>query len=312
MPTSHGKLEVLLNLIISQWGKKVESVAKSEEGSIRVQFSDKSLAEGTFLAGCDGTRSKVREILCGLNQTDPDNKVLPVRFLGASVDLSYNIISRLRKLDPLFFQASHPNDSFMFFGIQDTRHDNKRSKELDTCRCQVIVSWPYRKGFLGENDPIAIPQTEQEKLSLMRKIADTWTGPFRDAVHSIQEDTSLLAINLEDYLPSRGFWDNLGGRATLLGDAAHAMTMYRGEAANHAFKDVEELVERMVEHTLDIPTVCFSYENSMIDRTRRAVLASRQACLDAHEHSRIDHRSPLISKRAIVPGDVDYVDSPVL
>ena len=45
------------------------------------------------------------------------------------------------------------------------------------------------------------------------------------------------------------------------------------------------------------------YEIEMITRTRPAVLASRRACLDAHDYRRIDERSPLISKRAIVVDD---------
>jgi len=40
-----------------------------------------------------------------------------------------------------------------------------------------------------------------------------------------------------------------------------------------------------------------AYEEEMIGRTGPAVLTSRQACLDAHEYSRITDQSALISKR---------------
>lgn len=274
---------------------------QSEELGIRVEFTDGSFANGTFLTGCDGTRSKVREILCSLNGTKPCNNTLPVRFLGSSVVLNSEAVQPLRDLDPLFFQGSHPNNSFMFFGIQDTPANNGQ-EDQDTYRCQVNVSWPYRKGFLGENEPIEIPPTDKEKFNLLRKISATWTSPFRDAVGNIPESSPLLAIKIEDRDPSAEPWDNLGGRATLVGDAAHPMTMYRGEACNHNIKDVEGFIEAVMEHKLDFRKACISYEKKMIDRTSLAVLASRQACLHAHEHEKIDGESPLISKRAIVPG----------
>ena len=40
-----------------------------------------------------------------------------------------------------------------------------------------------------------------------------------------------------------------------------------------------------------------SYEAEMIDRTELAVLASRQACLDAHDWSRLNDKSPLVRRR---------------
>ena len=43
-----------------------------------------------------------------------------------------------------------------------------------------------------------------------------------------------------------------------------------------------------------------SYERDMVSRTHPAVLASRQACIDAHDYERINETSPLLSKRAIV------------
>jgi hypothetical protein len=41
------------------------------------------------------------------------------------------------------------------------------------------------------------------------------------------------------------------------------------------------------------------FEDRVVARTRPAVLASRQACLDAHDWSRISPQSPLLSRRAM-------------
>jgi hypothetical protein len=42
-----------------------------------------------------------------------------------------------------------------------------------------------------------------------------------------------------------------------------------------------------------------AYEAEMCVRGRPAVLASRRACLDAHEQGRINEKSPLMARRAI-------------
>lgn len=59
----------------------------------------------------------------------------------------------------------------------------------------------------------------------MKKIAEGWCEPFRSSVMRIPDGTEVTTINLEDWVPKKGLWDNLGGKVTMLGDAAHAMTM---------------------------------------------------------------------------------------
>lgn len=122
-------------------------------------------------------------------------------------------------------QGSDPKTNvFLFFAFQDTPANNDRANK-DTYSCQVIVSWPYRAGFLGRDEPTEIPTETGERLKLMRQIADGWASPFREAVLDVADGTNVQAIRLEDWPPALGTWTNLDGRATLIGDAAHAMTM---------------------------------------------------------------------------------------
>ena len=47
-------------------------------------------------------------------------------------------------------------------------------------------------------------------------------------------------------------------------------------------------------------TACEKYEEEMVNRAAPAVLASRKACLDAHDTKRgVDGDSPLVSKRKV-------------
>lgn len=137
-----------------------------------------------------------------------------------------------------------------------------------------------------------------------------WAEPFRECVLRIPEDTEVKSVGLEDWVPRRGLWDG-NGKATLVGDAAHAMTMYRGEAANHGIQDVEVLLAHICPaitcggadgyaqgHGEGLGGAIAAYEEEMIERTAPAVLTSRRACLDAHDYNTIGEESPLVSKRA--------------
>jgi 2-polyprenyl-6-methoxyphenol hydroxylase-like FAD-dependent oxidoreductase len=291
------------NNCLLQWSKSLDKITHETEYEIDVEFDDGTTASGTHLVGCDGARSKVREILCSLAGQNSRNDPVDVRFLGCSVELPSDVVARMRQLDPLFLQGHHPNGSFLFFGIQETPAINEWQK----FRCQVNVSWQYRKGFLGRDHPTEVPGCQKARLALIREIASHWTSPFQDIVCSIPIETPLQNIRLEDWSQSdSGTWENLHGRATLIGDAAHAMTMYRGEAVNHGITDVYDLIECYLhtlsdsEGTLNGQEACDTFEKKMVDRTKNAIRASRQACLDAHYSKTIDEASPLISKRAAI------------
>ena len=111
-----------------------------------------------------------------------------------------------------------------------------------------------------------------------------------------------MPIHLADWLPRR--MTAFDGRVVLLGDSAHAMVMYRGEGANHAIVDVGALFQHLQLLVAAGETdaglykdAVEKYEVEMIERTELAVLASRQACLDAHDFKRLNDRSPLVRRR---------------
>lgn len=75
----------------------------------------------------------------------------------------------------------------------------------------------------------------------------------------------------------------------------------RGEGANHAIFDVLEFAQQVLPHledtTVELRNAIDRYEDSVVARTRPAVYASRQACIDAHWWERISGNSPLLSRR---------------
>ncbi|KXL49230.1 MAG: hypothetical protein FE78DRAFT_28427 [Acidomyces sp. 'richmondensis'] len=233
------------------------------------------------------------------NPAVAENSRLPIRLLGVTVLLSNSVGQQMKQLDPFCFQGADPRtNSFLFFSFLDTPSHNDRSDNGDNFACQIIVSWPFRRGFLGSSVEIECPDTHVDRLNLLKDIVDGWAPQFRNLVQNIPDGSPVHQIRVEDWIPQEGLWSNLDGKATLMGDAAHAMTMYRGEAANHAITDVRSWVDYIFP-TLKINTekelsmlrqACKDYEEEMIPRSSTAVRSSRKACLDAHGSAAFDDK----------------------
>lgn len=146
--------------------------------------------------------------------------------LGVSVVYPTALALKMRAQDPFFFQGGDPeSDTYMWFSFLDTPSNNLRHDNPDTYECQIMVSWPYRTGFTGRQEPLEVPNTSQERVTLMKSLAEGWAEPFQECVMAIPEEAEAQAIKPEDFLPRRGMWDNWQGRITMVGDAAHAMAM---------------------------------------------------------------------------------------
>ncbi|KAL8706572.1 MAG: hypothetical protein Q9201_000385 [Fulgogasparrea decipioides] len=218
---------LLLEGLDVQWSKTLESISYPGLDTVIAHFSDHTSAAGMLLIGADGSRSRARSLLLAHEPHLAINNVLPVRLLGASVVYPQDLALRMRALDPFFFQGGDPaSDAFMWFSFLDTPANNSR-EDPDTYECQILISWPHRNGFRGVNKPLDIPATNEEQIRLMKELVDGWANPFHDCVMNIPADAEIKAIALEDFVPRPGLWDNRSGRVTLMGDAAHAMTMCR-------------------------------------------------------------------------------------
>jgi len=72
------------------------------------------------------------------------------------------------------------------------------------------------------------------------------------------------------------------GRATLLGDSAHAMLPYLAQGAAMAIEDGCVLAAMIARHRDDLDAALSSYEQLRVPRTRLAVLGSRQRARENH------------------------------
>jgi 2-polyprenyl-6-methoxyphenol hydroxylase-like FAD-dependent oxidoreductase len=87
----------------------------------------------------------------------------------------------------------------------------------DTYKVQIQLSWSR---FSADDD---IPASNSERIALLKRRAAGFAPPLRDAIWSVADDKRVTELGLADWPLCS--WENLGGRVTLVGDAAHAMTM---------------------------------------------------------------------------------------
>lgn len=279
---------VLLSGLDVKWGHQTEDIQVLDDG-VEVTCRNGVKLRGSMLIGAEGSSSHSRRFLrpdaCDLNQ-------LPVQFCGASVEMSTAEISELQALDPLLFQGTVPgtNTFFWFSLLGSPEYTGKE----DIWVAQVNLSWPT-----NDTSPL---KTREEKIAAIKAHSQGLAPVLQRAVDKITSQSEALEIRLADW-PCLT-WNNRNGRITLVGDAAHAMTMYRGEAANHGITDVYEISEKLDavhKGNQNLASAIDEFEVTMRARVEPAVLLSRQACLDAHNWKSLhtpEKPSPLLTKRS--------------
>jgi 2-polyprenyl-6-methoxyphenol hydroxylase-like FAD-dependent oxidoreductase len=206
--------KLLLNGIDVQWNKSLAGF-ETHKSRVTVSFQDGSKAEGRLLVGADGATSKLRRMLC--SDTGSLNQ-LPIRFLGATVKMKPSEIAPLRALDPLLFQGCHPESgTFLWFSTLDTPEVNGSTGNEEYYSAQINISWPLQSRV------DEVPTLNSEKLQKMKALASILEPRLRTAVQNIPETTEILEIKIADWPCLE--WPNSDGKITLIGDAAHAMTM---------------------------------------------------------------------------------------
>lgn len=277
------------------WSKRLTNVQLDPQGhGVEAVFEDGSSYSGALLIGAEGSNSAVRKFL---SAEDYRNRQLPIRFVGSGINMTAEQVKPLRSLDPLLFQGCHPDSGcFMWVSMLEVPEINGTAgTDHELYRVQINLSWPVK------TPADEVKSDNHDRLMDMRRRASVFAPILKNAVKAIPDDAEVLEIKLADWpcLP----WDNRGGRATLVGDAAHAMTMYRGEAANHGMLDAFNICQALKSVYQDgqpLETAITAFEQEMRTRTSHAVQMSRQACFDAHDWERLNENSAILTKRAVV------------
>jgi 2-polyprenyl-6-methoxyphenol hydroxylase-like FAD-dependent oxidoreductase len=210
-----------------------------------------------FLAGCDGIYSKVRHYM----KLETDG----LKFLDIFVMLG---IVNVSLLDPILFKdrvIQMSNGSVRIFMMP-----------FDEGRYMWQLSFP-----MSLKSAIELSNSTQSHLKT--EAIDRCRG-FSLPIPEILECTAdelITGYPVYDRDPLESLPLN---RVTLLGDACHSMSPFKGQGANQALLDAYDysvaLIKVLNGDSLETIKI---FENAMLLRTKPKVLGSRESCVELHQ-----------------------------
>ena len=251
------------------WGRKLTGYTEANE-KVKLTFADGETFTCDLLVGTDGIRSVIRK---QRDETETKSRS-ELEYIGVSVIIGIST-------------AQHPLINQQGFYVLDGRH--RLFTMPFQARDGITTHTMWQLSFSG--------MTEKESLDLKGtgssgvvqealKRTEGWFTP----VHDLINDTPLQEIwctPLYDRMscPLKQRHKQYESRVTVLGDACHPMSMFKGQGANMALEDGPLLASWLDKPGLDsknILTRLRCFEREMLSRTLPKVSASREAANILH------------------------------
>jgi 2-polyprenyl-6-methoxyphenol hydroxylase-like FAD-dependent oxidoreductase len=273
---------------VVHFGKKFVGFEDGPDAGVTVRFEDGSSATGDVLVGADGANSRVRAQLL------PHAQRIETGILAVSGKLSLN--DRVRAMTPpAVFRGPTlvvgPKGCFLFANaveyadtkakVSNTQDSvNSADSSLPFANREEYVMWGFsarREKFgLTRRDETVRP--EDLKTAAMALMKD-WNPALRQIVQQTS-DLGMFPVKTSVPIPP---WETRN--VTLLGDALHNMTPFRGMGANMALRDAAALRRALVKvargEALLLGALA-DYEREMIEQGFRAVRSSLENMKRVH------------------------------
>jgi len=257
-----------------QWGHQLvdfnECRGEGVDLSFQVNGKIKS-AKADLVVGADGIRSSVRRLLIG-------EDITPLRYLGCIVILGICPLRSLEDLDsPLLDSAT----------VFQTANGNER-----------IYMMPYASDSVMWQLSFPMPEKEAKALSAQGALALKEEACRRTQWHN--PIPQILAATLGTQISGYPVYDrellepellDKGGAITLIGDAAHPMSPFKGQGANQALLDALALARGISRGCRPLSqwresgvreSVLTEFESEMLERSASKVKDSAAAAQFLH------------------------------
>ncbi|RAK75050.1 FAD-dependent oxidoreductase [Aspergillus fijiensis CBS 313.89] len=244
-----------------RYDKRVQGINFSKDGQYAtVRLTDETSLTAKIVIGADGARSTIRQLM--LPQT---GQIRPLPYCATFVQARFSAERArfLRQFHPLYLAGINPAGQFAFFGM----HEVEDPDRPESWTFFFYISW---QSTYQEQERTA-DWSNAQRLTQVKEFARQFADPWKSAFQWLDDDHEVWYMGLTDFDPGAQDhrWDNHGGRVTLAGDAAHAMTYQRGQGLNHSITDAAYLVEaiqRFVSGVEPQSTAVTEYEDEMIAR----------------------------------------------
>ena len=239
----------------ASFGKRLEEVEELEDG-VRIHFKDGTTAEHSAIVGCDGIKSRTRQLVLGDN-----HPAVHAQFTGK---YAYRGLVPMEKAIDLLGDELARN-SQMWLGY----HGHILTLPIEKGSIMNVVAFRTKSDKKWE-DPRWVVPMKREDLEADYK---GW-GPQVQAILSLMEKPDVWAIF--DDPPAPTYYK---GRIALLGDSAHASSPHQGAGAGMAVEDAFVLCSLLSDATSskEIPNAFKAYDYVRRPRSQKLVTTSRDA-----------------------------------
>jgi 6-hydroxynicotinate 3-monooxygenase len=227
-----------------RYGKRLIDLEQSG-GGVRLGFEDGTMAEADILIGADGVRSRVREVLVGLDA---------MKYTGSVAHRALFPASFVQDLPLLDYTKWWADDRIILPYFITRERD-----VIFFVAASSQKTWPH--------ETASVPGDLDE----LREQFSDFHPEVRRLLAVCPSVTTWAQFDTEEPLP---LWS--AGRIVLLGDACHAMTPYMGQGAAMAIEDAAMLSRCLQLYPHDPRTAFQLYEAKRKGRSAAITAESRK------------------------------------